>query len=149
MSDGTSTSVENVSPKVVWARLSENQNAALVDVRTAQEWEVIGRPDLGELGKSVGFVEWRMAPDMRINPDFAAQLEAHLGGSYPDELFFICRSGARSLEAATYIQDILSSKGTNCRCVNVAEGFEGDPGPTGARGTVNGWQFHQLTWQSG
>ena len=144
-----SASIENLPPNPVWTELSENQNSALVDVRTAQEWAGIGRPDLSDLDKAVAFVEWRRAPDMSINPDFAADLENKLGGTFPDRLFFLCRSGARSLEAAAYIQDILSSKGIDCACVNVAEGFEGDPGPTGARATVNGWQFHQLPWQSG
>lgn len=149
MAGVASTNVDNVAPPEVWADLSNNQKTALVDVRTAQEWAGIGRPDLSGIGKNAIFVEWRSAPDMRINPDFATQLDQQLGGDYPDRLFFLCRSGARSLEAATTIQEILSSKGIECRCVNVAEGFEGDPGPTGARGTVNGWQYHQLPLQTG
>ena len=144
-----SARIENLPPKPVWTDLSENENTALVDVRTTQEWAGIGRPDLGSIGKTVHYVEWRRAPDMSINPAFAAELDAAMGGTYPDRLYFLCRSGARSLEAAAYIQDILSSKGIDCTCVNVAEGFEGDPGPSGARGTVNGWQYNQLPWQSG
>ncbi len=144
----SSTYVKDVPPIPVWAELSEKQSSALVDVRTSQEWTGIGRPDTSSLNKASYFVEWRSAPAMAINPDFAAQLDEQLNGSYPETLFFLCRSGVRSLEAAAYIQDILSSKGINCECVNVAEGFEGDPGPSGARGTVNGWQYHQLPWQS-
>lgn len=144
-----SPQIENLPPLSVWAALSENKNTALVDVRTEQEWNGIGRPDLGSLDKTAVFVEWRQAPDMSINPLFAAKLDDAFSGDYPEKLFFICRSGARSLEAAAHVQEILSSKGIDCECVNVAEGFEGDPGPTGARGTVNGWQYHQLSWQSG
>lgn len=149
MANDTFIRVENVAPPEVWADLSNNQKTAMVDVRTSQEWAHIGRPDLSELGKETLYVEWRQAPDMRVNHAFATQLNEQLAGQYPDRLFFLCRSGARSLEAATTIQEILSSKGIECTCINVAEGFEGDPGPSGARGTVNGWQYHQLPWQTG
>lgn len=149
MTDGTEHTIANVTPDLVLKALSENKNTALVDVRTAMEWERIGRPDIGGTGKAVHFVEWKQSPDMRINPDFAAQLEASLGGTYPEALYFICRSGVRSREAAVAIQDRLSSSGSDCRCINVAEGFEGDPDASGARGTINGWQARDLPWLSG
>lgn len=144
---GTTISIENLSPSQVWKKLSENSKSALIDCRTDREWAQIGVPNLASADKDVHLIEWRQAPDMRINPDFATQVDNAFGGNYPDHIYFICRSGARSLEAAAHLQNILSSNNIDCTCVNVAEGFEGDPGPDGQRGTVSGWKFNNLPWQ--
>lgn len=141
--------IDNQTPDIVWSALSEKVNSVLVDCRTKQEWEVIGIPDLSGIGKKTHFVEWRRQPGMDQNPEFAQQLDDVLGGTYPDQMFFICRSGARSFEAAIHVQDFLSSKNIDCECINVAEGFEGDPGPDGHRGTLNGWKARKLPWQQG
>lgn len=86
---------------------------------------------------------------MSVNAAFFEEIEAAFNGVYPEHMFFICRSGARSFEAATYVQNQLASKNINCVCVNVAEGFEGDPDSGGQRGVVNGWKFNNLPWQIG
>ena len=140
--------IKDVSPTETWAALADG-NYALVDCRTAHEWNVIGVPDLSELGKTVYRVEWKQAPDMSINPEFKTELEQALGGTLPERIYFICRSGARSKEAATYIQDALSSSDSVCECINVAEGFEGDPDASGIRGQINGWQARGLPWAQG
>jgi len=147
MTEGGAISIENKSPNDVWNELSKEKNAALVDCRTAREWEVIGAPDLQSIDKNTHLVEWRSAPDMSVNPNFIDQLDEVFGGTYPDKIFFICRSGARSFEAATVVQNALTSRNIVCECVNVAEGVEGDPGPGGERSTVNGWKFNNLPWQ--
>lgn len=137
--------IKDVVPESVWTALKDNQNTALVDCRTTQEWAVIGIPDLGKIGKVTHLVEWKMAPDMRLNAEFADEVEKAFGGAYPEQLFFICRSGARSKEAATYIQDILSSKSIACECVNVAEGFEGTRDAPG----TSGWRDKNLPVKQG
>ncbi len=113
------------------------------------EWGTIGIPNLKGSDSKALFIEWRKQPDMSINPDFQAQLEDGLDGANPEKLFFICRSGARSLEAATFVQNQQTSKLKNCECINVAEGFEGDPDATGTRGVVNGWKYNNLPWNLG
>ena len=135
MTDGISQPIKDALPEEVWSDLQNNTNAMLVDCRTSQEWQVIGRPDLSGIGGDVHLVEWKQAPAMAVNPNFAAELEQSVKGNYPATLYFICRSGARSREAATYIQDHLSSRSIQCTCVNVAEGFEGKggAGPSGWR----------------
>ncbi len=149
MTGGQSISIENMSPNTVWDHLTHNQNSALVDCRTQVEWDTIGVPDLTGINSAAHLIEWRKQPDMSVNPAFFDELEAGFNGAYPDHLFFICRSGARSFEAATYVQNHLSSKNINCVCINVAEGFEGDPDPSGQRSVVNGWKFNNLPWQIG
>ena len=49
-------------------------------------------------------------------------------------MFFICRSGVRSMRAAQAVSSALSAKGTPVDCINVAEGFEGDLDERGRRG---------------
>ena len=147
MNVGQTISIENVQPKAAWEHLENNKNSSLIDCRTRFEWETIGVPDLTEIDGEAHLVEWRKQPDMGVNPDFLSELDAAFDGAYPEHLFFICRSGARSLEAAAFVQNQLASKNINCVCVNVAEGFEGDPGPGGERGVVNGWKFNNLPWK--
>lgn len=149
MTAASTFSIENKSPSTVWEELQINKNSALVDCRTNQEWDVIGTPDLSSINKETQFVEWRKAPDMSINSTFANDIKDAFDGSFPETIFFICRSGARSLEAAAFVQNLLSSAKVECTCVNVAEGFEGDPGPNGIRGTINGWKFNNLPWNKG
>jgi len=144
MTDGSGKPIENVVPEAVWSSLQNDKNTALVDCRTAQEWSGIGHPDLTTVGKPTHKVEWKQAPAMSLNPQFAEELDAALGGEYPATLYFICRSGVRSHEAATHIQDLLSSRSIDCTCVNVAEGFEGKGGPG-----ASGWRDKNLPWTSG
>ena len=149
MSSEQSISIENMLPNTVWENLSSNENAALVDCRTQFEWDTIGVPDLTGTDSETHLIQWRKQPDMSVNLTFLEELEGAFNGDYPDRIYFICRSGARSLEAAAHVQNHLSSKKLNCVCVNVAEGFEGDPNASGERGVVNGWKSRNLPWQMG
>ena len=65
----------------------------------------------------------------------------------PGHLFFICRSGSRSLAAARLVAARTLGEGRPVECVNVAEGFEGDLDGEGHRGTVNGWKVAGLPWR--
>ena len=146
MTDGQNILIPDMSPEDAWSQLSENKNAALVDCRTSREWDAIGVPDLSRIDRAMYLVEWRQAPDMAVNSAFAQQMDDATGGDYPECLFFICRSGARSKEAATFMQEILSSKSVNCSCVNVAEGFEGTQTPEIIAARTSGWRNKNLPW---
>jgi len=131
----------HVSPAACWQVLSENADAALVDVRTQAEWQYVGLPDLSDLGKRTVCVEWQSYPDLQINPAFAEQVRPHV----PDAtapLFFICRSGVRSMAAAR----TMTAQG-HAPCYNVVGGFEGDTDGQGHRARVNGWKFADLPWR--
>ena len=58
------------------------------------------------------------------------------------KLYFICRSGQRSLAAAQAAQ----AAGFR-HAYNVAEGFEGPPDGAGHRGQVAGWKARTLPWR--
>ena len=131
----------------VWARLKDETNSLLIDVRTRAEWAFVGLPDLAELGKGVLTVEWQTFPDSRIDPDFVQRLADHLdriGAAKDAELFFICRSGGRSRMAA----EVMAAAGFS-KCFNVADGFEGPLDASRHRGRVAGWKSEGLPWVQG
>jgi rhodanese-related sulfurtransferase len=133
--------VENVAPKQVWEALVSHPQARLVDVRTDAEWAQIGVPDLTGAGKEPVLISWQVAPTMQVNPGFVDDLRA--AGVTPDQdVYFLCRSGVRSLAAAAAAQ----AAGFQ-HVYNIADGFEGPPDGTGARGNVAGWQAEDLPWK--
>lgn len=146
MSTGPDHQVGEVSPTEAW-ELLEGQDAVLVDVRTRAEWTFVGVPDLSGLTRPLLTVEWASFPGMSKNPRFVAQVMEELGDDVPSTLLFICRSGARSLNAAQAVAAQLALDGLAATCLNVAEGFEGDLTATGQRGDHNGWKARGLAWR--
>ena len=139
--------IEDVSVTAVWERLRSNAASVLVDVRTRAEWTYVGIPDLSSLGKQPLLMEWQTYPDGTVEPGFAANLATELASRYVDknaEIFFICRSGARSKAAA----QALAQAGYE-RCRNVADGFEGPLDPSRKRGRQSGWKAAGLAWVQG
>lgn len=128
-----------------YAMLQKDQRATLVDVRTQPEWQFVGVPDLAPLGKSTIFREWQRYPAMEAAPDFVDELREELARRGVDEsapVIFICRSGARSRQAAI----ALTHAGWS-RCYNIAEGFEGALDERQRRGALGGWRARGLPWK--
>ena len=132
--------VENVAPKQVWETLASHPAAKLVDVRTDVEWAQIGVPELGSIGKQPVLLSWQVAPTMQVNPAFLDDMRA-AGVTPEDHIYFLCRSGVRSLAAANAAQ----AAGFP-HVYNIADGFEGPPDGQGRRGHVAGWQADDLPW---
>jgi rhodanese-related sulfurtransferase len=139
-------SVSNLSPKQSWDSICNDENAVLVDVRTRAEWSFVGVPDLSSIGRKIVLQEWTQFPAMERNPTFLQDLLGEIGEISPTAMFFICRSGARSLAAAEAVAGAFGERGQTVDCVNVAKGFEGDLDADGHRGTVNGWKVAGLPW---
>lgn len=138
--------IRNVTPSQAWEILDKNPDAALIDVRTQAEWNFVGVPDLGAVGKSAFFAEWSSFPGMSKNPRFVEAVTEHFGPTAAGPLLFLCRSGGRSMQAAIEVQAHYRSLGAQLECINVAEGFEGDLDTRKHRGTTNGWQARGLGW---
>lgn len=147
MSTDLGPSVSELYPQDTWDALEKNPEAVLVDVRTKAEWSFVGCPDLSTLGNTMHCIEWAQYPDMSVNSRFVEEVKDALGGATPPSLFFICRSGVRSLRAAQAVLEELVDAGQACDCVNVAEGFEGDLDATKHRGGLNGWKARGLPWR--
>ena len=91
--------IENVSPGKTWEALQADPQAQLVDVRTDVEWAYVGLPDLAAIGKQAVLIPWQMFPSMAVNPAFVDQMRQ--AGLKPEhKIYFLCRSGVRSLAAA-------------------------------------------------
>ncbi|MGE4611970.1 MAG: rhodanese-like domain-containing protein [Paracoccaceae bacterium] len=146
MSDVLVQEISEASPHAVWEALKSNPTAVLVDVRTIAEWDYIGLPVLESLGKEVLKVEWMEFPEMTRNEHFAAELLAQFKGNDPSAIYFICRSGVRSLYAARCLTAALEGTGRSIECINVTGGFEGDHDDNKHRGKINGWKVCGLPW---
>jgi rhodanese-related sulfurtransferase len=136
--------IQAVSVEDTWTRLKNDTRSVLIDVRTIAEWAYVGLPDLSAIGKQPVLVEWQGFPDNRPNTAFVERVvEAltPLGADRESELFFICRSGQRSLKAA----QAMAAAGY-MRCRNVADGFEGPLDADRHRGQLVGWKAKGLPW---
>jgi rhodanese-related sulfurtransferase len=134
----------DVSAAQAWAQLEADPKAQLVDVRTMAEWNFVGVPDLGPLGRQAHCIEWQSFPAGAQNPGFVREAEAALGADKSAPVLLLCRSGARSRAAA-----IALTQAGYTRAFNVAGGFEGDTDGDGHRGNRNGWKASDLPWRQG
>jgi rhodanese-related sulfurtransferase len=133
--------VQDVRPAEAYDAIRKDPAAVLVDVRTDAEWTFVGLPDLSEVGKQPVLIPWQVYPAMGVNGGFVDHL--HKAGATPlSKIYFLCRSGARSLAAAQAAQ---AAGFPNS--YNVADGFEGPPDGDGHRGTVAGWKAEGLPWR--
>jgi rhodanese-related sulfurtransferase len=133
--------VQNVSPTDVWQALQHSPLAQMVDVRTDAEWAYVGFPDLEPVGKRLVPISWQVFPDMQVNPQFVEALQ-RAGFTPEHHIYFLCRSGVRSLHAA---QTAVSAGFPHA--YNIADGFEGPPDAEGHRGAVAGWKVEGLPWR--
>ncbi len=133
--------VPDVSPADAWAALQSDPDAVLVDVRTDAEWTFVGVPDLASAGKQPVLIPWQVYPSMQVNGAFVEHLRRS-GVTPLSKVFYLCRSGARSLAAAQAAQ---AAGFPNA--ANIADGFEGPPDAAGHRGAVAGWKADGLPWQ--
>lgn len=131
----------DVDCKEAWAVLERDAAATLVDVRTVPEWEFVGIPNLGSIGKQPVLVQWRLYRESVPNPDFLAELEV-AGVRKDATVLFLCRSGARSKSAA-----VAATAAGYATCYNVAGGFEGHLDNAKHRGSVDGWKVLGLPWE--
>lgn len=113
----------------------EAPGSHLVDLRTRAERDWVGRiPGAIE-------IEWQSYPEGARNPHFLQQLKHQAEAG--DLILFICRSGARSHQAALF-----ATQAGFGNVYNVLEGFEGDVDARGQRGKLGGWRFAGLPWLS-
>lgn len=130
-----------VTPTETWNYLNDNADGTLVDVRTPVEWSIAGLPNLSSLDKKPITLSWKTFPDYTINGDFASQLQDQTPNT-SEPLFFLCKVGGRSLDAAC----AMTASGYKY-CFNIEHGFEGDHNEQQQRGTTNGWKAENLPWE--
>lgn len=108
-----------------------------VDVRMEIESLYVGRPP------GVENIPWYEYPDLTADPAaFAAAVEREVAGDKTRPVLLICRSGKRTLDAAT----VLEAAGF-ADVAHVVHGFEGDLNDEFKRSTLNGWRCDGLPWE--
>lgn len=133
--------VLDASAEEAFAALCTDAGAQLVDVRTRAEWAFVGVVNLEAAAKEPILIEWQSFPAMQVEAGFGPAL-ARACPERSAALYFLCRSGGRSLAAAR----LAATMGYE-RCHNVTDGFEGPPDAAGHRGTVAGWKAAGLPWR--
>ena len=131
----------NVSPKDAFQALQDTTEAILIDVRTQPEWVFSGTPNLTSINKKLQTISWKLYPTMETNSEFT-QMVASVAPNTNTPLYFICKTGGRSTDAA-----IAMTQAGYTQCYNLAEGFEGDRDGQGRRGNITGWKAAELPWE--
>ncbi|MCU0984054.1 MAG: rhodanese-like domain-containing protein [Acetobacteraceae bacterium] len=135
--------IPHATVEETWAALRSDPLAVMVDVRTTAEWTYVGLPDLSSLGKELHRIAWQIFPAMTVNDRFVAALgEAGLTPGH--RLYFLCRSGARSLAAARAAREAGYDQ-----VFNITDGFEGPLDEAAHRRTRAGWIAAGLPWRQG
>lgn len=136
-----------VEPKEAFEKL-KNENAVLIDVRCDAEFVFVGQVDLSSINKETILLPWKIFPNMNVNPRFQIMIEKALKEKFQKddnkdaELIFMCRSGARSFEAARFMTEIGYQN-----CYNLIGGFEGELNENSHRGKISGWKANNLPWR--
>ena len=96
----------------------DNKDVELLDVRTQEEWNDIGKPDGKKLGLKTHFVTIIRSPNPSANKKFVEEVKQKINSN--KQLLVLCKAGSRSMMAA----QLLSQE--NITCVNISDGFEGN-----------------------
>ena len=99
--------------------LKTQPNCVLLDVRTNNEWEQVGKPDGEIIGLKTYFLSLQFGEERIFNKNFVQEFK-NLKITQDKEILTICRSGTRSQFAA----ELLVKE--NYTCSNISDGFEGN-----------------------
>ena len=97
--------------------IEDNPNSVLLDVRTEDEWNTVGKPDTKILGIKTHFIT------ISQEPNFLETVRKNIDKK--EQVLVMCAAGGRSVIAA----NLLAKEGYIT--LNVADGFSGngqDPG---------------------
>ena len=92
--------VTNINALDAFDYLSKEVNSYLIDTRSELEWKTTGIPDLSSINKETNLINWGPVLDHIFFEQYKKFLLIKFNRK--DHLFFICRSGSRSLMAAQF-----------------------------------------------
>ena len=111
--------IKQLASKDIKSYLMAEPNSVLLDVRTNEEWETIGKPQGEKIGIKTYFLSIQFGNERIFNENFIQEFK-NLKINQDKNILIICRSGARSQFAA----ELLTKE--NYICVNISDGFEGN-----------------------
>ena len=106
--------IKQITCKEIKDYLKNNPKVVLLDVRTQEEWDNIGKPDGDKIGLKTYFLEIRRDAFF----DFVQEFK-NLNINRDNEVLVICASGERSQISA----ELLSKE--NYKSINISDGFDG------------------------
>ena len=110
--------IKQIPSKEIQNFVRENPKSVLLDVRTKEEWDQIGKPDGDKIGIKTYFLSLQFQGRI-INENFTKEFE-NFKIDKSCEVLVMCGSGNRSQRAA----ELLTQKGYNC--LNISDGFSGN-----------------------
>ena len=138
-----------LTPQDAHAALEQDASIFFIDVRDPVEVSFVGHAAPMDAN-----IPWKLATHafdakkgaykMTPNKAFTAQVDAAIAkasGGKSTPVFLMCRSGARSADAA---KALIAAGYTNVW--NLVEGFEGDKDKETKERSVNGWRNAGLPW---
>ena len=111
--------IKQLASKDIKDYLITKPNSVLLDVRTKEEWDTIGKPDGEKIGLKTYFLSIQFGNERIFNENFVQEFK-NLNISQDHEILTMCRSGGRSQAAA----ELLTRE--NYTCSNISDGFEGN-----------------------
>ena len=112
--------IKQITCKELKDHVKNNPKSVLLDVRTQEEWNNIGKPDGDKIGLKTYFLEIKRETLF----DFVQEFK-NLNISKDKEVLVICASGERSQISA----ELLSRE--NYKSINISDGFMGSQEGTG------------------
>ena len=106
--------IKQITCKEIKDYLKNNSKSVLLDVRTQEEWDNIGKPDGDKIGLKTYFLEIKRDSFF----DFLQEFK-NLNINKDKEILVICKSGERSQITA----ELLFRE--NYKSLNISDGFEG------------------------
>ena len=111
--------IKQLAAKDIKSYLMVEPSSVLLDVRTNEEWETIGKPEGEKIGLKTYFLSIQFGKERIFNENFVQEFK-NLAINQDRNILTICRSGARSQFAAELL------KKENYTCINISDGFEGN-----------------------
>ena len=106
--------IKQLLSKDIKEYLGKGPNKVLLDVRTEEEWNLVGKPDGDKIGLKTYFLEIKRDAFF----DFVKEFK-NLNINQDNEVLVICASGERSQITA----ELLSRE--NYKSINISDGFMG------------------------
>jgi len=106
--------IKQLVSKDIQKYLETSSNKVLLDVRTKEEWDTVGKPDGDKIGLKTYFLEIKRDAFF----DFVKEFK-DFNITKNNEILVICKSGERSQISA----ELLSKE--NYKAINISDGFEG------------------------
>ena len=110
--------IKNIKANECFDILKAEETSRLIDVRTNYEWQNDGYADLESIGKKVHLISLTN-DDHSPSINFTKQIN-DLDIKPENKIFFVCRSGIRSLHAANLLSEDFITK----EIFNVEGGME-------------------------